>query len=217
MRREVHAPCRPRKFGFPIFNSMKSSLNASSDRKEDIGNDVGNMLSENYERAKNSALASIRFGEKGKEVNEVDDDSPKGMVSEDSGVEEVRFREDGRDVRSVLTEHKWQEGDLVVTEVKDLEAKDVRGGHQQQSTSSVVSELTNGHLNIVNAVRMMDTLSLTPVRDLSDVHAYRKLLEAVEKRSDTIQRLSAEIKLNEKRRSTFELLRPKKEVVEVKT
>ncbi|KAL9284955.1 hypothetical protein ACSQ67_024671 [Phaseolus vulgaris] len=217
MRREVHAPCSSRKFAFPTSNRMKSSLNASSsycDRKEDIGNDVGNMLSENYERAKNSALASIRFGEKGKEVNEADDDSPKGMVSEDSGVEEIRFREDGRDVRSVVTEHKWQEGDLVVMEVKDSEAKDVRAGHNQHSTSSVVSELTNGDLNIVNAVRMLDTLSLTPERDLSDVHAYRKLLEAVDKRSDTIKRLSAEIKLNEKRRSTFKLLRPKKELVE---
>ncbi|XP_047171108.1 ubiquitin-like-specific protease ESD4 isoform X1 [Vigna umbellata] len=216
-RREVHAPCRSRKFDFPTFNRMKSSLNASSsyyDRKEEIVNDMGNTLSENYERAKNSALASIRFGEKGKEVIEVDDGSPKGMVSEDSGVEEVRFREDGRDMRSVVTEHKWQEGDLVVTEVKDLKAKDVRGGPQQLSTSSVVSELTNGDLNVVNAVKMFGTLSLTPERDLSDVHAYKKLLEAVDKRSDTLKRLSAEIKLNEKRRSTFELLRPKKELVQ---
>ncbi|XP_014510319.1 ubiquitin-like-specific protease ESD4 isoform X2 [Vigna radiata var. radiata] len=217
VRREVHAPCRPRKFDFPTFNRMKSSLNASGsyyDRKDEIVNDVGNTLNENYERAKNSALASIRFGEKGKEVIEVDDGSPKGMVSEDSGVEEVHFREDGRDVRSVVTEHKWQEGDLVVTEVKDMKAKDVRGGPQQQSTSSVVSELTNGDLNVVNAVKMFGTLSLTPERDVSDVHAYRKLLEAVDKRSDTLKRLSAEIKLNEKRRSTFELLRPKKELVQ---
>ena len=60
------------------------------------------------------------------------------------------MEEDGREVRSVVTEHKWQEGDLVVTEVKDLDAKDMCGGPQQQSTSSVVSELTNGDLNVFN-------------------------------------------------------------------
>ncbi|CAJ1941004.1 unnamed protein product [Sphenostylis stenocarpa] len=235
LRREVHAPCRPPKFAFPTFNRMESSFNASSsyyNRKEEVVNNTGNMLNEKYQRARSSALDSllfrektlysIRFGEKGKEVIEVDDDSPKGMVSEDSGVEEVRFGEDGREARSVVTENqwqrvtenKWQESALVVTEVKDLDTKDVRGGPQQQSTSSVISELTNGDLNVVNAVKMLDTLSLTPEHDLSSVHAYKKLLEAVEKRSDTIKRLSAEIKLSEKRRFTFELLRPKKELVE---
>ena len=165
------------------------------------------MLSKNYQRAKNSALASIRFGEKGKEVIEVDADSSKGMVSEDSSVEE-----DGR-------EHKWQEGgDLVVTEVKDLDAnKDMHGVPQQQSTSSVVSELTNGDLNVVNAEKMLDTLSLTPEHDLSSVQAYKKLLDALGQRNDTLERLKAEIQVNEKRMSTFELLRPKKELVEVNT
>ena len=180
---------------------------------------MGNLLSKNYQRAKNSALASIRFGEKGKEVIEVDADSSKDMVSEeDSSVEEVRFvEEDGREVRSVVTEHKWQEGDLVVTEVKDLDAKDMCGGPQQQSTSSVVSELTNGDLNVVNAEKMLDILSLTPDHDLSSVQAYKKLLDALGQRTDTLNRLEAEIKVNEKRMSTFELLRPKKELVEVKT
>ncbi|KAL5163456.1 Kinesin-like protein KIN-13A [Glycine soja] len=211
LHREVHAPCRPRKFDSPAFNRS-----AHYSRKEEISHDVGNLLSKNYQRAKNSALASIRFGEKGKEVIEVDADSSKGMVSEeDSSVEEVRFvEEDGREVRSVVTEHKWQEGDLVVTEVKDLDAKDMCGGPQQQSTSSVVSELTNGDLNVVNAEKMLDILSLTPDHDLSSVQAYKKLLDALGQRTDTLNRLEAEIKVNEKRMSTFELLRPKKELVE---
>ncbi|KAK7387910.1 hypothetical protein VNO78_22708 [Psophocarpus tetragonolobus] len=215
--REVHAPCRPRKFDYLTSTRTESSLNPSGycSSKEEIINDTGYMLSQKYLRAKNSALASIRFREKGKEVIDVDADSPKGVVSEDSSVEEVHFvEEDGREMRSVVTEHKWQEGDLVVTEVKDLDAKGMRAGIQQQSTSSVVSELTNGDLNVVNAVNMLDTLSLTPEHDLSDVHAYKKLLEAAGKRDDTINRLLAEIKLNEKRKSTFELLRPKKELVE---
>ncbi|TKY54157.1 Ubiquitin-specific protease ESD4 [Spatholobus suberectus] len=216
LRREVHAPCRPRKFDFRTFSRTEFSLNASVySHKEDISNDMGNMLSKNYQRAKNSALPTIRFGEKGKEVVEVDDDSPKGMVSEDSSVEEVHFvEEDGREGRSVVTEHKWQEGDLVVTEIKDLDAKHMRGGPQQQSTSSVVSGLTNGNLNVANAAKMLDTLSLSPEHDLLSVHAYKKLLEAVGKRNDMINRLEVEIQLNEKRRATFELLRPKKEIVE---
>lgn len=202
LHREVHAPCRPRKFDSPAFNRS-----FHYPRKEEISYDKGNVLSKNYQRAKNSALASIRFGEKGKEVIEVDADSSKGMVSEDSSVEE-----DGR-------EHKWQEGgDLVVTEVKDLDAnKDMHGVPQQQSTSSVVSELTNGDLNVVNAEKMLDILSLTPDHDLSSVQAYKKLLDALGQRTDTLNRLEAEIKVNEKRMSTFELLRPKKELVEVKT
>ncbi|RDY04669.1 Ubiquitin-like-specific protease ESD4, partial [Mucuna pruriens] len=214
LRREVHAPCRQRKFDFPT--SSRTNAGGYS-HKEDISDHTGNMLSKNYRRAKISALATIRFGEKGKNVVEVDDDSPKGMVSEDSSVEEVHFvEEDGREVRSVVTEHVWQEGDLAVTEMKDLDAKDVimHVAPQQQSTSSAVSELTNGNLNVVNAVKMLDTLSLTPEHDLSSVRAYKKLLEAAGKRNDTINRLSNEIKLNEKRRSTFDLLRPKKELVE---
>ncbi|XP_027329293.1 ubiquitin-like-specific protease ESD4 [Abrus precatorius] len=214
LHREVHAPCRPHKFELSTSSRIESSLMASGySQKEENCNDMGNMLCKNYQRAKNSALASIRFWEKGKEVVEMDTDSHRRTVSEDSSVEEVRFVEDGREVRSPMTDHKWQESDLVVTEIKDLDVKVVNGGPQQQSTSSVVSELTNGNLNAVNAAKMLDTLSLSPERDLSSVHAYKKLLEAVGKRTDTINRLKVEIQLNEKRRSTFDLLRPKKEHV----
>jgi sentrin-specific protease 1 len=81
----------------------------------------------------------------------------------------------------------------------------------------VVSELSGGKLDEFDAAKMLDTLSLSPENDLSGVRAYKKLLEAVDKRSDTIGRLKFEIQLNEKRRSPFDLLRPKKELVEVKT
>ncbi|XP_020227059.1 ubiquitin-like-specific protease ESD4 [Cajanus cajan] len=216
LRREVHAPCRPRKFDLRTFSRTELGVSASGySHKEEVINDVGYVLSKNYQRAKNSALGTIRFEDKGKEVIELDTDSPKGMVSEDSGVEVVRpVEEDGREVRSVATEHKWQEGDLVVTEIKDLRAKDImQGGPQQQSTSSVVSELTNGNLNVVDASKMLETLSLRSELDLS-VQVYKKLLRAVGKRDDTLKRLSFQIQINETRRSTFELLRPKKEVVE---
>nr|KYP58102.1 Ubiquitin-like-specific protease 1 [Cajanus cajan] len=190
LRREVHAPCRPRKFDLRTFSRTELGVSASGySHKEEVINDVGYVLSKNYQRAKNSALGTIRFEDKGKEVIELDTDSPKGMVSEDSG-------------------------DLVVTEIKDLRAKDImQGGPQQQSTSSVVSELTNGNLNVVDASKMLETLSLRSELDLS-VQVYKKLLRAVGKRDDTLKRLSFQIQINETRRSTFELLRPKKEVVE---
>ncbi|KAL2339026.1 hypothetical protein Fmac_013472 [Flemingia macrophylla] len=116
--RDVHAPCRPLKFAIRTSSTTEFGFNASGySRKQETSNDVGKVLTRNYQRAKNSALGAIRFEEKGKEVIELDNDSPKGMVSEDSGVEVVRLvEEDAREVRSEATEHKWQEDDLVVTE-----------------------------------------------------------------------------------------------------
>ncbi|XP_061349211.1 putative ubiquitin-like-specific protease 1B [Gastrolobium bilobum] len=129
-------------------------------------------------------------------------DSHKDAVSQDSGVEEVHFIEEhGRELRSVAEGHH-------------LDAKVINGGLQQQSTSSVVSELSNSNLNVVSAAKVFDTLSLSPEYDLSSVHAYRKLLETVVKRTDKINRLSLEIQLTEKLKSTFNLLLPKKELIE---
>lgn len=97
-----------------------------------------------------------------------------------------------------------------------VEVEAVNGGIQKQSSS--VSELSNDKLNVVDdAAKILDTLSLDPENDVSSVRAYKKLLEAVDKRTDTIGRLRFEIQLNEKRRTGFDLLRPKKELVEVKT
>ncbi|KAK7264642.1 hypothetical protein RJT34_32251 [Clitoria ternatea] len=213
LHREVHAPCRPHKFDLSTSYRKKLSWKGSGYFQEE-GNyrDEESMLYKNYQRAKKSALATFRFQEKGKEVVELDNDSHMVMVSEDSSVEEVHFvREDGGEG----TGHKWQESDLVMTEVKDLDAKVivVHDGTQQQSTSSVVSELTNGDLNAVKAAKLLDTLSLGPEHDLSNVSAYKKLLEAAGKRTDKLNRLDVEIKLSEKRRSMFDLLRPKKEQV----
>ncbi|KAI5415744.1 ubiquitin-like-specific protease ESD4 [Lathyrus oleraceus] len=94
-----------------------------------------------------------------------------------------------------------------------VEVEAVNGGIQKQSSS--VSELSNDKLNVVDdAAKILDTLSLDPENDVSSVRAYKKLLEAVDKRTDTIGRLRFEIQLNEKRRTGFDLLRPKKELVE---
>ncbi|XP_058758228.1 ubiquitin-like-specific protease ESD4 [Vicia villosa] len=150
---------------------------------------ISHSLFENYHRAKCSAMATIPLQIKGKEK-----DNHKEVVSEDSNVE---------DVLPV-------ENDLVC-----LDTEAVNGGVQKQSTSSVVSELSNDKLNVVDdAAKILDTLSLEPEKDVSSVRAYKKLLQAVDKRTDTIGRLKFEIQLNEKRRSAFDLLRPKKGLVE---
>ncbi|XP_027364307.1 ubiquitin-like-specific protease ESD4 isoform X2 [Abrus precatorius] len=182
LAREVHAPCRPRKFELWRFRARASA-----------GDDMGNALFGNYEKAKFSALSKCKFlSHKGKEVIDVDAESEEPRfrsyeVSGDSSVEEVVAVSDDDD--------------------DDLGDK-VRV--QQQSTSSLDSELTNGNLKVVSGGKVWGS----EIHDLSSVHVYKKLLEAVGRRSDSIKRLDFEIKLNEKRRDTYNLLRPKKESVE---
>ncbi|RDX86660.1 Ubiquitin-like-specific protease ESD4, partial [Mucuna pruriens] len=168
LTREVHAPCRPRKFELARVSAT--------------GDAMGNVLVAKYETAKRSALSKCRFVvEKGKEVIEVDSESEEPRLGsyEDSSVEEVRG--DGEKVRV-----------------------------QQQPTSSFDSELTNGELKVVSEGKVWGP----ETHDFSSVHAYRKLLEGVGRRSGTIQRLDFEIDLNEKRREIYSLLRPKKESIE---
>ncbi|KAK2358282.1 Ulp1 peptidase [Trifolium repens] len=163
------------------------SINSKSESSNLMISGISNVLIEKYRRTKYSALATITVRAKGKEK-----DNYKELVSEDSNVEHVR------ELRSAVKDRKLKENDLV----------------QKQSTSSVVSELSGGKLDEFDAAKMLDTLSLSPENDIAGVRAYKKLLEAVDKRSDTIGRLKFEIQLNEKRRSAFDLLRPKKELVE---
>lgn len=92
-------------------------------------------------------------------------------------------------------------GVVEVVEIRDTEMKDVEIGVQRRSSGSPDSALTNAVVNVED-------------HDLSSVHVYKKLLQGVQRRTDTIQNLNFQIELNEKRRDTFQLLRPKKELVE---
>jgi len=157
-----------------------------------MASDTTNELMEKYERTKCAALATISFREKGKEKDNI----KEVVVFEDSNVEDVE------ELPSVVKDHKLKENGLVCLDDK---VEVVNGGIQPQSTSSMV-----------DAAKMLDNLSLSTKNDLSGVCAYKKLLEAVDKRGDTLGRLKFEIQLNEKRKSAFDLLRPKKELVEVK-
>ncbi|CAJ1963396.1 unnamed protein product [Sphenostylis stenocarpa] len=82
----------------------------------------------------------------------------------------------------------------------------VRVQQQSQSTLSFDSEL-----KVASEGKVWDSGTRL---DVESVHLYKKLLEDVGRRSSTFQRLNFQIDLNEKRRDHFNLLRPKKELVE---
>ncbi|CAI8610655.1 unnamed protein product [Vicia faba] len=181
LHREVHAPCS-RPRKFDL------SINSKPESSKLLVSGINHSLFENYQREKCSAMATIPLEPKGKEK-----DNHKEVVSEDSNVEDVL------PVENYLV-------------CLDTEVEAVNGSVQKQSTSSVVSELSNDKLKVVDdAAKILDTLSLDPEKDVSSVGAYKKLLQAVDKRTDTIGRLKFEIQLNEKRRSAS---RPKKDLVE---
>ncbi|XP_058723484.1 ubiquitin-like-specific protease ESD4 [Vicia villosa] len=174
--REVHAPCRPKKFDLA---RKVSSFGAG----EDI---MGNFLVRNYEKAKRVALEECRLvSQREKVVIDLDEESGGREVLDDSDMMEVIQVDDSK------------------AKVDGLEGKGkvVEIGVQRRLASSPDSALTNAIVNLEE-------------HDLSSVQVYKKLLEGVQRRTDTIQSLNFQIELNEKRRETFQLLRPKKELVE---
>ncbi|KAK7412935.1 hypothetical protein VNO78_04713 [Psophocarpus tetragonolobus] len=166
--REVHAPCRPRKF--EIGSRVSVSVSASDA--------MGNFLVAKYKETKRSTLAKFRiFVEKGKEVIDVDAESKKPC--EDSSVEEARGDGDNKD----------------------------RVQQQSQSTLSFDSEL-----KVASGEKVWGSEAQ---HNIESVHEYKKLLEDFgRKSSGTLQRLNFEIELNEKRREHYNLLQPKKELVQ---
>lgn len=148
---------------------------------------MGNFLARNYEKAKRAALGECRLvSQREKVVIDLDEESGGREVSDDSDVMEVIQVDDSK------------------AKVDGLEGKGkvVEIGVQRRSASSPHSALTNAIVNLEE-------------HDLSSVQVYKKLLKGVQRRTDTIQSLNFQIELNEKRRETFQLLRPKKELVEV--
>ncbi|XP_057430352.1 ubiquitin-like-specific protease ESD4 [Lotus japonicus] len=188
--REVHAPCRNRKFDLVRRDLAEPRTPARARATVDV---KGSVLFAAYEEARRSALAEVRYlPSKGKEVIDVDAESSGRGVSDDSGVGEV-------------------------VEVHDLEAKVVVDGgvvRRRQSTSSPDSALTNKGDNSLKVVVSGGKVWGSEI-DFSSVQAYKKLIESADRRDDRLKRLEFEITLNEKRRETFNLLRPKKELVEV--
>jgi sentrin-specific protease 1 len=147
---------------------------------------MGNFLVRNYEKAKLSALGKCRLVSKKETV----------VIDLDGGESSGRRSDDS----GVVEVFDVRDSDAKVDELDDMI---VENDVQRRSMSSPDSALTKAIVNLEE-------------HDFSSVHVYKKLLEGVQRRTDTIQSLNFEIELNEKRRDTFQLLRPKKEIVEVK-
>nr|XP_023876063.1 ubiquitin-like-specific protease ESD4 [Quercus suber]POE81666.1 ubiquitin-like-specific protease esd4 [Quercus suber] len=200
--REVHAPCRILNYGVSTGLNRKSELRTGGILKKlELFDEMGNILSHNYNKAKDSAMRTFRYftKEKGNEVIEVDSDNEKAGVSEDSSTEEVEV--------------------VPNVEVLDLDNSNEvmeRGvQHLPSSSSQVSGYLANGNLRMDNAEKMLDSLSLNQeVVELNNVSAYKKLLEAAERRSSKLKNLNFQIELKEKERSFLQTLQPAKKPVE---
>ncbi|KAK4265766.1 hypothetical protein QN277_026779 [Acacia crassicarpa] len=203
--RALLGPCRRK---IPL-SSLNKVLECRTSGFQEIDSKMGNLCGK-YAKTKESALRSIRCVDKGKDIMEVDSDSRKGDVSEDSSIEEVENIEDGREGRSVVTDQRRKGSAGPVIEIQDSEIKVGYGGLQQQSTSSVFSELTNSNLKMDDARKSLGSLYLSPEHGVQDVIAYKQLLQETERRSRKLKWLDYEIQLNEKRRSPIESLRPEK-------
>lgn len=227
--REVHAPCRILNYGFSskCLNRDSGRRTSGVSVKEEALNEMGNILSYKYDKAKDSALRKIRYLKKDKEKEvieldkevieldtDVDTDNEKGgAVSEDSSIEEIEVVEDGREGRSVVSEHR-EVINGVAASIPELDAR-VRDRGLLPSSSSVISDSMNGSLRVDHAEKMLDSLQLYSEQDLWSISAYKKLLEAVERRTPKLRKLTFDIEFNEKRRSMLQLLRPAKKPGEV--
>ena len=199
-RREVHAPCRPQKFGLSKIRSSDFS-----EKKRTFGSGGGDLmwkfLSKKLGCAKQSAFGAIRYLVKEKEVVDVDNESEKieqEIVSEDSSIEEVEFiEEDGIEGGSTVLDQRLGSGDVKILEER-----------------SVVT--IDGDLGVEDAGKMLGSLALDNEVEVLGVEAYKKLLENTERRNRKLTSLEFEIEYNEKRWDSLKALRPvKKEPVEV--
>ncbi|XP_010524538.1 PREDICTED: ubiquitin-like-specific protease ESD4 isoform X2 [Tarenaya hassleriana] len=198
-KREVHAPSRGfLRFGLLGRSSVQERKVKSNDfcEKDQIDRETGSVFRRKYDDAKKTALDALRYYKKDKEVVDLDDESEKDAISEDSNTEEVEVVEVGRE--------------------KLLEETNVK-----LSSSSGITDVDNGNnLRIDDAGKMLDSLSLNrEVEDSSGLEAYKKLLESVERRKSKLEALSFEIVLNEKRlshlRESHSLKKPAEKAVEV--
>ncbi|KAL6989951.1 Ulp1 peptidase [Sarracenia purpurea var. burkii] len=210
IRREVHAPYRVSKIGFWANSSRKPrSSSTVVAQKEGLAGLMGNILSFDYDRVKNRTLQVLRCWKKDKEVIDVDAETYKDGVSDDSSIEEVEFVEDEREGRSEVLDQMSQETSGFVPNLPELDGK-VLEPNLQPSSSSVVSDLSNVNLKVDSAGMMLDSISLDKKLELLGFSIHKKLLETAEQRNAKLSNLSFEIEFYEKRRATLQLPRPVK-------
>uniref|UniRef100_A0A5B7A0F3 Putative ubiquitin-like-specific protease ESD4 isoform X1 n=1 Tax=Davidia involucrata TaxID=16924 RepID=A0A5B7A0F3_DAVIN len=197
IRREVHAPCRVPRFGFTGCSSRELRPSASVVRqKKALAGVMGNVLGFHYEKAKSAAFGALRYLKKDKEVIDVEAETVKDDVSED-----------GHEGRSVVLDLRSRETNGAVAKLRELDGKSAERNFQP-SSSSMISDLTNGNVNVDSAGKMLDSLSVN--RDAIGGSIHKKLLEGAERRNPKLSNLSFQIQLNQNRLATFQLLRPAK-------
>lgn len=210
--REVHAPCRILKFGLTGRSSQESSWFKKSGFREveERGDGMGNFLSYHYERSKSSAINSLRYVKKDKEVIDVEAEAVRDDVSEDSSIQELEVVEDGRDGRSVVLDQGSLDNNGDVVNVQG----DVKAVERNllTSSSSAVTDLTNGILKVETPEKMLYSLSLSRNPGVSGVPVHKTLLKSAERLNPNLSRLRYQIEYLEKRRSTFRLLHPEKKL-----
>ncbi|KAK3189616.1 hypothetical protein Dsin_029177 [Dipteronia sinensis] len=204
LKRPVHGPCRPLKFGLGTADKFNKDSSSSG---IDNGRSMGNALTSRYEKAKRSAFGAFRFLTGYNDVTEVDDEQEKETVSDDSSVEEVEeVVEDGRDGRSIVLDQRsrqsYKDEKHVVDVVEIYEKGEERRNysHLQPSSSSAVTD-------VKNAEKMLDSLSLNREVDV----VYKTLNQSAQKRNSKLKELEFAIDLNEKRRERIRLSYPVKQ------
>ncbi|KAK1590994.1 hypothetical protein Q3G72_000467 [Acer saccharum] len=203
LKRPVHGPCRPLKFG--LGTADKFNIDSSSSGI-DNGRSMGNALTSRYEKAKQSAFGAFRYLTGYKGVIEVDDEQEKETVSDDSSVEEVEVVEDGRDGRSIVLDqrsrqsYKDEKHVVDVVEIYEKGEEKRNYSHLQPSSSSAVTD-------VKNAEKMLDSLSLNREGDV----VYKKLNQSAQKRNSKLKELEFAIGLNEKRWEQIRLSYPEKQ------
>ncbi|KAJ9700018.1 hypothetical protein PVL29_005719 [Vitis rotundifolia] len=206
LRREVHAPCRVVKFGFAASSNRESRVRIGEvDERVGLSDVMGNVLSSQYEKAKNTAIKALRYFRKDKEVIDVENERGEDLASEDSSIEEIEAVEDGREGRSVVSDERSRGGadGTAVPHIQELEAKNF-DRRLWQSSSSGVTELSNVNL------KMLDSLTLRETDVELGVLPHKKWLDSAEKRNSKLRDLSVQIKFLEAQRSSLHALRPAK-------
>lgn len=194
----LHAPCANLRFGANPRPNRRPSFERES--VSDADEVMGNFLSSNYFRLKNTALAACRYlrGEKNsaQRLRDVRDFDVEEIVvvgasseeEDDSGVEEI-----------VVVEDDVELGDGNVRRGGDDDSDTRMEDRAEASPSMLRSEFSG--------------LDLEP--GISSVSAYKKLMRAVEERTPRLRELGFEIEVNELKRSFLKSLRPVKKPVEV--
>ncbi|GMH29304.1 hypothetical protein Nepgr_031147 [Nepenthes gracilis] len=202
LRREVHAPCRVRKFGFLSSSGREIKNRPSRISEKEEGGDMGNILIKKYEEAKKWAIDSFHYE---KEVIDVEPETKENLMSEDSSIEEIEIIEGEHEGGTVISDHRVQETNGLVTHLEKLDTKTVEN-RIIPASSSAVSDLNK----VEDSGKMLDSLSLNRKWPVHDMPLYKKLLESPGIKNSKLSALQFQINFSEKKLLSLFSSRPVK-------